>query len=222
MKAMLLAAGRGERMGSLTQSTPKPLLEVAGRTLIDRQLSRLHAAGIRDVVINLSYGAEPIRRHVLAIAPEGLHIEFIDEGTPPLETAGGIINALRLLGDAPFLVVNADVVCGYDLASASSSETCRLVLVANPPHHTQGDYGIDSAGYATFGPPQFTFSGISVLSAGLFRDFAPGRRRLRPVLDAAVAKRLLLAELYSGPWLDVGTPERLAEAQAMIEKGGIA
>ncbi len=219
MKVMLLAAGRGERMGDLTRSTPKPLLEVGGVSLIERQLRRLADAGFRDVVINLSYGAEQVRRHVQERRPRALEVQFIDEGAPPLETGGGIVNALPLLGNGPFLIVNADVITEYDISGLAHASAPRLVLVPNPPHHEQGDFGIDAEGYVTHEPPLHTFSGISILSAELFAGVEPGRRRLRPILDAAIDKRMLAAELYEGPWIDVGTPARLEEACKSVATG---
>lgn len=217
---MLLAAGRGERMRELTANVPKPLLEAGGMTLIERQMRLLGVAGFTELVVNLSYRAEQIRRHVSEAAGRAMRVEFVDEGEPALETGGGILNALPLLGPAPFAVVNADIVSDYDFARLLSYERRgKLVLVPNPPHHRGGDFGIDAEGLATLAPPLETFAGISVLDPAIFRGFAPGRQPLKPILDAAIRKAELTAEIHAGVWLDVGTSERLRAADAWLSGG---
>lgn len=212
---MILAAGRGERMGALTADRPKPLLDVGGESLIERHLRRLAAAGFRDLVINLSYRGRQIREALADGARFGVAIRYSEEGEPPLETAGGIIHALPLLGDQPFLLVNADIVTDFDFAAFRGLRASTLLLVPNPPHHPEGDFGLDGE-RVTHEPPRLTYAGVAVLDPALFRGYGPGRRPLKPVLDAAIAGRGLRGELHRGLWLDVGTPERLAAARAAL------
>jgi MurNAc alpha-1-phosphate uridylyltransferase len=217
MRAMILAAGRGTRMASLTRSTPKPLLELGNESLLERQLRRLYAAGIRQVVINLSYRGEQIRAAIGDGSRFALSVIYSEERPEPLETAGGIIQALPLLGDEPFLVINADVVSDFDFAELEDRDGLgTLVLVANPEHHPGGDYGIDRQGVLTTDEPKWTFAGISLLSPALFAELAPGRRPLTEVFNAAIAARRLKGVIHSGAWIDVGTPARLAAARETL------
>lgn len=210
MKAMLLSAGRGERMRELTRVLPKPLLEVGGESLIERQLRLLASAGIREIIVNLSYLGSAIRERIGAITPWAQEIIYSEEGEPPLETAGGVVAALPLLGDEPFLLVNADIYTSFDYGELVRAGVAnRLVLVPNPAHHPHGDFGLDRSGLVTLTEPRLTFAGISVLSPMLFADLAPGRRPLRPLLEAAIARRELTGVRFDGIWEDVGTPERL-------------
>jgi MurNAc alpha-1-phosphate uridylyltransferase len=214
---MILAAGRGERMRELTDDRPKPLLEIGGETLIERHLRRLYAAGIVDVVINLSYRGEQIRSALGSESVWGQRLSYSDEGEPPLETAGGIIAALPLLGPEPFLVVSADVYTDFDPACLDpDSADGVLMLVANPEHHSQGDFGMSADGFLTFEPPMLTFGGIAVMSPSIFEGWAAGRRPLRPVLEAAIRRRALRGVIHDGVWSDVGTPERLAEIERRV------
>lgn len=219
MQAMILAAGRGTRMGRLTASTPKPLLDLDGESLIERQLRRLAAAGIVDVVINLSYRGEQIRAKLGDGARYGVRIRYSQEPDEPLETAGGIIAALPLLGDAPFLVVNADIVTDFDFAGLTARSSGTLVLVPNPLHHPAGDYGVDDNARLTHDEARYTFAGISVLSPSLFANLPPGRRPLTEVIDSGIAARTLGAVIYRGLWIDVGTPERLTLARNAVRAG---
>ena len=219
MHAMILAAGRGERMGALTAAQPKPLLRLNGETLIARQLGRLAAAGCSDVVINLSYRGDQIRAAVGDGSRFGLKVRYSQEPATPLETAGGIIAALPLLGDAPFLLVNADVVSDFDFAllaaarrSGRDSVSGTLVLVPNPDHHPQGDYGLGPGGRLRMAEPRYTYSGIALLAPALFAGLAPGRRPLSQVFDPAIAAGRLGGLLHPGLWIDVGTPARLTAA----------
>lgn len=217
MRAMILAAGRGQRMGTLTTTAPKPLLELNGVTLIEHQLGRLAAAGVDVAVINLSYRGEQIRSVVGDGRRFGLSVHFSDEGPEPLETAGGIVHALPLLGAEPFLVVNADVVSDFDLQSLSAvPDLGTLVLVPNPPHKLRGDYGIGPDSRLSHDEPLLTFSGISMLSPDLFVGLEPGRRPLSQVFDAGIAARTLRARVHEGLWIDAGTPERLELARALF------
>jgi MurNAc alpha-1-phosphate uridylyltransferase len=221
MKAMILAAGRGERMGALTAHEPKPLLAVGNSTLIERHLAKLAAAGFRDVVINLSYLGARIRERLGDGARFGLAIAYSEEGEPPLETAGGIVRALPLLGAERFLLVNSDVYTDLDLrAFASGALASTLLLVPNPAHNARGDFGLDERGQATADEPKLTYGGVAVLETRLFADLTPGRRPLKPVLDGAIARGALRGQFYDGVWIDVGTPERLEEARRSVEVEG--
>jgi MurNAc alpha-1-phosphate uridylyltransferase len=207
-------------MGSLTEATPKPLLEIGGQTLIERQLTRLAATGCRQVVIILSYRGNQIRDAVGDGGRFGVSVSYSEEPPEPLETAGGIIQALPLLGDQAFLVVNADVVSDFDFGIlALRGESGVLVLVPNPAHHPVGDYGIDATGHLTADAPKLTFAGISLLSPALFDGLVPGRRPLGQVFDNAIAARKLTGLIHAGAWFDVGTPERLAEAGTAFADG---
>lgn len=218
MKAMILAAGLGKRMRPLTESLPKPLIPVANKTLIEHQIERLVAAGISDIVINVSYLADKIRDHLGDGHRYGANIVYSQELTP-LETAGGISQALPLLGDAPFLLVNSDVWCDYSLAMACAHELpCgilgHMVMVPNPEFKGCGDFDIDSCGLLQSRNAEsagLTFSGISVLRPELITSY-PNRRQafaLKEVFDWALQQKALSAELHRGVWMDIGTPERL-------------
>ena len=212
---MLLAAGRGERMGTLTATQPKPLLTIGDRALIEHHIVRLAASGIHELVINLSYRGSEIRKRLGDGSRFGVSIEYSEEGEPPLETGGGIVHALPLLGREPFLLVNSDLYTDFDFRVLTEGPRVpTLVLVPNPPHHVRGDFGFED-GFVTASPPLSTYAGIAVFDPQWFAVLAPGRRPLKPVLDAAIARRELQGLKFSGLWLDVGTPERLEEARAL-------
>jgi MurNAc alpha-1-phosphate uridylyltransferase len=222
MRAMILAAGRGQRMGALTDSLPKPLLQLHGETLLGRQLRRLAQAGIREVVINVSYRGVQIREAIGDGSDYGLVVSYSQEPDTPLETAGGIIQALPQLGREPFIVINADVVSDFDLTTLSLADSDGvLVLVPNPPHNPAGDYGLDSDGTLVPEEPRYTFSGISLLSPALFAGLEPGRRALSAVFETAIAARRLGGVLHKGRWHDVGTPERLQHAAALSGENSV-
>ncbi len=219
MKAMILAAGRGERMGILTADRPKPLLEIGGVPLIEHHLARLAACGIRDVVINLSYRGAQIREQLGDGRRLGVSIAYSDEGEPPLETAGGIVQALPLLGSAPFLLVNADVYTDFDHRVLLRDPVRQsIVLVPNPAHNARGDFGLAASGHVSAEPPLLTYAGIGVFDTAPFAALPAGRRPLKPLLDAAIARRELHGFRYDGLWLDVGTPERLEQARAVASR----
>lgn len=213
MRAMILAAGLGTRMRPLTDHCPKPLLEAGGKPLIVHHLERLRAGGIIDVVINVSYRAEQLVAALGDGRDFGVHIAWSRE-TTPLETGGGIRQALPLLGEAPFLLVNGDVWCDLDPAGlpALGDDLARLVLVDNPDHHPQGDFHLDAAGRVhAEGEPRLTFAGISLLDPALVADEPPGAFALAPLLRRAMAEGRVGGHRHRGAWIDVGTPERLAE-----------
>ena len=215
MKAFILAAGRGERMRPLTDSTPKPLLMAGGKPLIVWHLERLAAAGFREVIINHAHLGEQIEAALGDGSQWGLSIRYSPEPPGALETAGGIANALPLLGDQPFLVVNGDVYCDIDFGHfpGSTAAEAHLVMVANPAHHAGGDFSLDGERvvYAN-GEQTFTYAGIGVFSSSFFTGVKRGEvMKLRPLLDAAIAAGTLTGERFAGRWVDVGTPERLAE-----------
>ena len=224
MKAMILAAGRGERMRPLTDRTPKPLLVAGGKPLIVWHLERLAAAGFRYIVINHAHLGEQIEQALGDGAKWGVHIAYSPEPPGALETAGGIATALPLLGDTPFLVVNGDIYCDVDFGRFSRSTVAgaHLVMVANPAHHAGGDFSLDGERVIrAHGEQTLTYAGIGIFSPAFFAGVQPGTiMKLRPLLDAAIAAGTLTGERFAGRWVDVGTPQRLAELDAEIR--GIA
>jgi N-acetyl-alpha-D-muramate 1-phosphate uridylyltransferase len=214
MKAMILAAGRGERMRPLTDQTPKPLLTVAGKPLIVHTIEQLVSAGFTELVINHAHLGEQIEEKLGNGNMLGANIVYSPEGEEALETAGGIVNALPLLGNGPFLVVNGDIATDFPYATFQTTpvELAHIVLVDNPAHHLQGDFGLDATGKATEnGKNPFTFSGIGIYHPDLFRKAPSGKSKLAPLLRQAIADNKLTGQHYPGFWMDIGTPERLQE-----------
>jgi MurNAc alpha-1-phosphate uridylyltransferase len=210
---MLLAAGRGERLRPITDTVPKPLVEVAGKPLIVYHLEALARAAIRDVVINLSWLGEKIRTALGDGARYGVRITYSEEGPVPLETGGGIHRALPFLGPAPFLVVNADVWTDVDFGRALTLEAdadARLLLAPNPPHHPRGDFGLEGDLVVERDTDRFTYTGVGVYRPELFAGCAAGKFPLLPLLQRAIAARRLRGAIYRGEWLDIGSPDRLA------------
>ena len=224
MRVMLLAAGRGERMRPLTDAVPKALVEVAGRPLIEWHLERLAACGCRDIVINVSHLGEQIVARIGTGERHGLRVRYSRE-PEPLETAGGIAQALPLLAAEPFLLVNADVYCECDFAALSrvalATSLAHLVLVPNPGHRPKGDFVLERGLVRGQGRnaevPRYTYAGVAVVSPRLVQDIRPGTKApLAPLLYAAADRGALTGELYRGLWQDVGTLERLAQLEAML------
>ena len=217
MNVMILAAGRGERMRPLTDTVPKPLLRAGGKPLIVWHLERLSACGFRNIVINHAHLGPLIESALGDGASFGVNIRYSPEPPGALETAGGIANALPLLGPDPFLVVNGDVWCDWDFrkAFARKDRTAHLVFVDNPPQHPDGDFCLDGERVRTAaeGPgPRYTYAGTGIFSPGFFAALPAGCiMKLRPLLDAAIARGIVTGEHHSGRWVDVGTPERLTE-----------
>jgi MurNAc alpha-1-phosphate uridylyltransferase len=215
---MILAAGRGERMQPLTDHTPKPLLRVADIPLIEHHIRRLAAAGFKELVINVSHLGQQIVDYCDDGSRWGVSIVYSSEETP-LETAGGIIKALPLLGALPFLVVNGDIWTDYPferLAALSlrPDESAHLVMVGNPPQHPTGDFQLEDDGWVRVlaaGGTGWTYAGVGVYTSAFFAGVSAGKMPLRPLLDAAIGQGRLGGQLYPGQWQDVGTPERLQE-----------
>jgi MurNAc alpha-1-phosphate uridylyltransferase len=223
LKAMILAAGRGERMRPLTDFTPKPLLKVGGKALIVWQIERLASAGITDLVINHAHLGAQIEQALGNGSQFGTTISYSDEGIA-LETAGGIAYALHLLGGQPFAIVNSDIFCDYDCsrlhACAESlqrnGDSAHLVMVDNPLQHPHGDFGL-RGGRMTETPPKLTFSGIGVYHPSLFVQIERGTKApLAPLLHAQIALGKVSGEHHQGLWVDVGTPERLTELDRQV------
>src|SRR5690606_34335353 len=184
MKAMVLAAGLGTRMGRLTDATPKPLLEVGGETLLGRQLARLAAAGVTRAVVNVARLGEKIRAAIGDGRRFGLRVEYSDEGPAPLETAGGIVRALPLLGTEPFIVANAEGLTGFDFGRLRLDGAAgEVVLVPNPPHNERGDFALGDDGLVGASGARLTYAGIALFDPGLFRGRPQGPAPLKPILD---------------------------------------
>lgn len=227
--ALIFAAGLGERMRPLTDHTPKPLLSMGGKPLIVWHLEKLAAAGVHYVVINTSHLAEQFPAALGDGSRWGLRIRYAYEGPTPLETGGGMLNALPLLGHEPFLAISGDIWCDVDLAALplEPDGLAHLLMVANPPHHPLGDFALDANGVLhEEGETRLTFGGIGLFRAGFLHHWAqhvgdapgardqPPRFKLRPLLEAAMRQGAVSGQLHGGRWTDVGTPERLARLEA--------
>jgi len=221
MRAMILAAGLGKRMRPLTLTTPKPLLPVAGKALIEYHIERLVAAGITEIVINHAWLGSQIEQALGDGERYGAQL-FYSAEDEPLETAGGIRRALPLLtegGDEQFLVVNGDVFTNYDFSQLRACKgLAHLVLVANPEHNPAGDFALVDGQVAMAGSEKLTFSGISVLHASLFAGLAEGAAALAPLLREAMAQQQVSGEFFDGFWSDIGTPERLAQVDCAVKE----
>ncbi len=214
--AMILAAGRGERMRPLTDHTPKPMLRVRGKPLIEHHVERLAQAGIERIVINLAWLGAVIRDYLGDGSRYGVTINYSEEAPRALETAGGIVRALPHLGPGAFLVVNGDIFTDYPFAQAAVTydRDAHLILVPNPPQHPDGDFGLEQGLALPTAALQFTFSGIAVYRTAFFANCVDGVFPLKPLLLRAMAARRCSAELYPGLWEDVGTVERLQALNA--------
>ena len=222
MKAMILAAGKGERLRPLTLHMPKPLVRAAGVPLIEYHVRALAAAGFRELVINHAWLGQQIEDYLGDGVDFGLSIAYSAEGEP-LETGGGIFRALPLLGDQPFVLVNGDIFTDYPFAELRRPlpGLAHLVLVDNPPHHGAGDFALcaERVGEAQTDQPSLTYSGIAVLAPALFAGCQPGAFKLAPLLRRAMGEGLVSGERFAGRWVDVGTHERLAEVERLLAAG---
>jgi N-acetyl-alpha-D-muramate 1-phosphate uridylyltransferase len=226
VKAMVLAAGRGERMRPLTDAEPKPLLRVGGKRLIEYHLERLAAGGFREVVINTAWLGGMIEAALGNGARHGLAITYSHERPEALETGGGIFNALPLLGSAPFLLVNGDVWTDIDFGALRrdppATSLAHLVMVRNPPQHARGDFllvdGLLSEGEGL----RQTYSGVGIYRPEFFAGCQPGKFPLLPLLRRAIAQRALSGELHEGRWYDIGTTERLAALDAQLSTATVS
>lgn len=221
MKAMILAAGRGERMRPLTDHTPKPLLQAGGRALIEYPIAALCQAGITDLVINYAHLGEQLVDYLGDGSRYGVSIRYSPEQAGALETGGGIKHALPLLGEESFLVVNGDVWTDYTYTQAPLPEgmLAHLVLVDNPAHHREGDFCLDGARVCEEGAQRLTFSGLGHYHPDLFAPVAGERFPLAPLLRQAMREGRVSGEYYPGRWMDIGTPERLAELDRELRGG---
>lgn len=220
MRALILAAGRGERMRPLTADMPKPLLRAGGKPLIDWHIEALARARITELVVNLSWQGARLREYLGDGSRYGVDLQFSEEGPEPLETGGGIHHALRLLGAEPFWVVNGDISCDFAFAPRGLpvGTLAHLVLVPNPDHHPGGDFVLRDGRIVGAGTAvKLTFAGISILSPALFSAARPGRFPLAPLLRAAADKGQVSGEVHAGRWTDVGTPERLRQLDAELQ-----
>ena len=223
MKAMILAAGRGTRMATLTDDTPKPLLKVGGKALIVWHIERLVAAGVKEIVINHAYLGQQVEDTLGDGQQWDAQITYSPESTA-LETAGGIANALPLLGTDSFLVVNGDVFCDIDymtlVTALPKPNLAHLVMVDNPPEHPKGDFVLQAGKLKATGENQLTFSGVGVYSPALFDTVVQGEAaRLAPLLRAAMADGLVTGGHHQGVWHDIGTPERLHQIDRQLRVG---
>ena len=219
--AIILAAGEGRRMRPLTDTRPKPLIKVAGKSLLERHIEGLSAAGFTDIVVNASYFASQIVDFCHDRQFGDARITVVVEETP-LETAGGIVNALPLLGERPFAVVNGDVYTDFPFARLQAidlqKDLAHLVMVPNPAHHPKGDFVLEQGRLMALGQSRVTYAGLSVMRPELFDGVRPGKAALRPLLDTAITQARLSAQLWSGLWSDVGTPARLRALENKLDQ----
>lgn len=222
MRAMILAAGRGERMRPLTDTAPKPLLRAGGKPLIEYHIEALRAAGITDVVINLAWRGPMIREALGDGARFGVRIQYSDEGDEALETGGGVFRALPLLGPEPFLVVSGDVWTDYSFAACaarlSRDDVAHFVLVPNPDFHERGDFGLSGTRVTDVPGPRYTYANIGVFHPDFFAGCSGGRFALAPLMFERIRQGRVSGELYRGRWQNVGTPAQLAALDAELTR----
>jgi MurNAc alpha-1-phosphate uridylyltransferase len=221
MRAMILAAGRGERLRPLTDTLPKPLIEIAGKPLIEHHIEALAGAGLSEIIINQGHLGDLLRDTLGDGARWNIQILWSDEQPEALETGGGIHKALPLLGTAPFLVVNGDVWTDFPFKQlrAVKCDWAHLVMVPNPTHNPPGDFALAGARLSEEGPSRLTFSGIGVYHPRLFDGCKPGKFSVVPLLRAAMTNHLVTGELFEGGWSDIGTVQRLQSMEDLLEPG---
>ena len=223
MRAMILAAGRGERMRPLTDKMPKSMLELNGKPLIQYHVENLVQAGIVDIVINHALFGEQIETYLKDGKTLGASITYSAEGDQPLETAGGIVRALPLLGDKPFITVNADIWTDFSFQNLLcqsddlSIDSAHLILVDNPEHNKEGDFALSDGKVLNQGEPMLTYSGISIFTPEFFRDCPSGSAPLAPILRLAASQGRVTGSHYQGQWQDIGTPERLSDLRQSLD-----
>jgi MurNAc alpha-1-phosphate uridylyltransferase len=217
-RALIFAAGRGERMRPLSDATPKPLLRVGGKALIEWHIEKLATAGVRDIVVNTSHLAAAFPAALGDGARWGVRLVYSYEGAEPLETGGGMLRALPLLGAAPFIAVNGDIFCDYDFAALppAPAGVAHLVVIDNPPHHARGDFVLRDGLLHDEDAPRLTFAGIGVYRRELLDGVAAGTFSSIPLLRAQMRAGRVSGERFGGAWTDVGTPQRLAALQAAL------
>lgn len=218
MKAMILAAGRGERLRPLTDTLPKPLVKIAGKSLIEYHIKNLADAGFREIIINTAWLAQKIHQQLGDGSKYGVSITYSDEGEA-LETAGGIINALPLLGDEAFIVVNGDIWCDFNfstLPELAAGMQAHLVLVKNPPHNLKGDFALQNNLIKNTGEPMTTYSGIGIFSTIFFSSQKKGISPLAPIIREKCERNLVSGQYHAGRWTDVGSLERLQQLEAQL------
>jgi MurNAc alpha-1-phosphate uridylyltransferase len=222
MQALILAAGKGERMRPLTLVKPKPLLEVCGTTLIEHHIINLKKAGFDDIVINVSWLAQQIMKKLGSGNQYGVKIRYSFEGSEPLETGGGMLKALNLLGNKPFLVVNADIKTDIDFTSIKPTPDmlAHLVLVNNPSHNPNGDFHLNEAKLLSNIKSSMnqTYSGIGIYNPKLFKSCQPGKFSVVPLLKEAMSQKMVSGQFYNGQWDDIGTIERLTKINSNCKK----
>jgi N-acetyl-alpha-D-muramate 1-phosphate uridylyltransferase len=223
MKAMVLAAGRGERMRPLSDATPKPLLPAGGRPLIGYLLASLARAGVREVVINLSWLGERIRSTLRDGAEFGVQISYTEEGPVPLETGGGIVNALPLLGADPFIVVSGDIWTDFDFRSlrVMAEADAQVVLIPNPAHHPRGDFALQGDRVVAAEQDRLTYANIGLYRREMFSGYAQGRFPLVQALERSIASGRLRGQIHHGEWMNIGTAQQLATLDARLRNGGV-
>lgn len=212
MKAMILAAGSGKRMGTLTKHCPKPLLKYNNQALIDHQINALATAGFNDIVINVSYLAKQIIEHCGDGSRYGITITYSFEPVVGgLETGGGVYQALPLLGKKPFLVTSADIITDFPYAQLrqQSDKDCHLVFTPNPDHHPKGDFALTAKGLVSFEGERYNYAGIAVMHPRLFAGAAHGKIPLRDIFVPAIKTGIVSGQLYQGEWANIGTPDAL-------------
>jgi len=217
MKAMILAAGRGERMRPLTDRTPKPLLPVAGKPLIEYHIENLAAVGVREIVINHAWLGSQIPAALGDGSRFGVELSYSDEGDAALETGGGICNALPLLGNTPFIVVSGDVWTEFPFGSLNlaANDVAHFVVVPNPDFHTRGDFGLEK-GRMIDGGTRYTYANIGVFTPEFFEGRKPEKFALAPLMFEWIRKGRVSGELFEGAWHNIGTPAQLAALDATL------
>lgn len=220
MKAMILAAGQGKRLRPLTNTIPKPLIPINGIPLIVHHIYNLRDAGIKNIIINLAYLGDKIESYLGNGSQLGVNISYSHESGIGLETGGGIYNALPLLGQEPFIVINADVFCAYPFEHLNIKEEClaHIVLVNNPPHNLEGDFSISDGLLIDKKEKTYTFSGIAIYKPQFFYGYNSGRYSVTPLINKAINANKVSANIYQGTWFDIGTKERLEQAQQFFSK----